>query len=87
MSWIVAGTAKTDTFPVDALTPPELEELRKLNGAREELVQRVAMVEQQMSLFITVCRDRRGLTGRVRVNAETGAIAAAGEAQGGTHAD
>lgn len=78
MSWIVAGTEKVDTFPVDALTPSELEELRKLAAAREDLVQRVAVVEQQMSLFITVCRDRRGLTGRVRVNAETGAIAPAG---------
>lgn len=74
MSWIEAGTTRSDEYPADTLVPPELEELRRIVAAREELVQRVGLLEQQMTLFITVCRDRRGLVGRVRVNHEDGRI-------------
>lgn len=86
MSWIEAGVSRVESLPAGELTPPERDELRRLLGAREEAAQRLAVIEQQLTLFITVSRDKRGIAGRVRVDPETGTIAACA-AQGGQNGD
>lgn len=72
--WILAGNPAQDDLPRECLTPSELQELQRLLAARASMLDQVAVVEQRVELLVVAARDRRGLSGRVRVRPEDGRI-------------
>lgn len=79
--WIAAGAALDPNLPADRLVEPELEEMRRLLAAHAAAREQLAMLEQRLSLLIVTARDRRGMTGRVRVDPESGRLAVEGGAE------
>lgn len=73
-SWIEASVARDASLAEDRLSVEELRELQRLVGERNALLGQVHMVEQRLQLLLLVARDRRGLSGGLRVDAETGMI-------------
>ncbi|GEM_PF-6185238 len=72
--WVMAGHAADASLPADQLAPPEAQELRRLLGERDQLVAQIREVERRLELLVLSARDRRALTGPVRVHPATGAI-------------
>lgn len=79
---ISAGSERDASLPADHLTEGELRELHRLLAVHNEARERVATVEQHLSLLILTARDRRGLAGKIQVDPESGAIAPEGETNG-----
>lgn len=73
-NWVEAGVPRDPTLPENSLTQEELRELQRFIGERNTLLHQTLLVEQQMRLLLLVARDRRGLVGNLRVDAETGSI-------------
>lgn len=73
-SWIEASVARDPALAEDRLSAEELRELQRLVSERNALLGQVHMVEQRLQLLLLVARDRRGLPGTLRVDAETGTI-------------
>ena len=78
-NWISAGAGPRAGLPEGQLTDEELVELRRLLGLRQELLEKAAVMEQRLELFVLAARDRRGLAGRVKLNASDGRIISAPE--------
>ncbi len=79
---IIAGASPVSDIPSDRLTAEELGELQRLVGARKVIESQLQTLDQRLELLVLGARDRRGLTGRVRVQPETGAIAPVEEQEG-----
>lgn len=71
---IKVGVPLQPDLPRDSLAKDELEELHRLITARQTLLEQARMAEHQMQLLLLVARDRRGLTGEINVDPETGAF-------------
>lgn len=80
--WIETGAARDTALPSDRLTPDEFAELQRVLGERNGLVSQVQVLEQRLQLLMLVARDRRGLSGQVRIDAETGALQPLGSIDG-----
>lgn len=72
--WISVGNVAQEGLPKDCLSAEELQELQRLLGARQAMLEQMSVVEQQVELLILAARDRRGLSGRIRVRPEDGRI-------------
>lgn len=72
--WITVGKGPQEGLAADRLSAEELQDLHRLLGARQALLEQVAVVEQRMELLVLGARDRRGLSGTIRVRPEDGAI-------------
>lgn len=74
--WIRVGASIDAGLPRDVLTDEERGELRRMLEGREASRAQVALFEQQLQLLLLNARDRRGLSGVLRVDPETGALTA-----------
>jgi hypothetical protein len=83
-TWIKAGSLPVPELPPDRLSPAELGELRSLLARYRQAGEALAAAEAQLTLFVLTSRDRRGLRGEVKLDPETGALAAS---TGGPDAD
>jgi len=84
-NWITVGRSADPALPPDRLTPAELAELHRLLAARDNLREQQMMLEHQLELLMLAARDRRGFSGKLRADPESGAIepcAAAGAGGG-----
>lgn len=79
---ISAGATRDSSLPTDRLSEQELREMHRLLAAHNEAREQVAVLEQRLSLLILTARDRRGLTGKIQVDPESGEIVPEGESNG-----
>lgn len=84
IEWVQAGFPCDPLLPAERLTPDELGEVVALVRERSAQVERLTALDQKLALVVTAARDRRGLTGPVRIHAGTGDIQRVDEA-GGSH--
>lgn len=77
--WVTAGVAPQAGLPSDRLGPEEFAELQRLLSLRGAVMDQVAVLDQRLELLLLAARDRRGLTGRIRVRPEDGTIDPGGE--------
>ena len=82
-NWITVGRSAEPQLPLGQLTQPELSELRRLLTAREALREQLIMAEQQLELLLLAARDRRGFSGKIKADPESGTIEPCAAAEAG----
>lgn len=71
---IRVGMPRDLSVPTDSLAPAERGEVARLLGLREDLQAQLAAIEARLQLFLLHARDKRGLSGPVMVDLDTGMI-------------
>ncbi len=74
MSWIRVDVDTDEGLPRDRLTDQELQELQGMLAEHERATGQARLLEERIQLLLMVARDRRGLTGPVRADPQTGAL-------------
>lgn len=72
--WIEAGSAVSPDLPEGQLTRDELVQLQRLLEAREGIGEQLRDLDRRLELFTLAARDRRGLSGPIRIHPGTGQL-------------
>ncbi len=76
---ITVGEERVQDLDPQRLSPQELAQVGQLLESRARLQVQLKMVEQEIHVALLAAKERRGITGQVSVDCETGTIEPAGE--------